>query len=201
MKVVRNKASAKGADAPPRLFKDQNAWESWLERNHSNSTGLWLRLAKKDAGLQSISYAEALEIALCHGWIDGQKRPENERTWLQRFGPRSSKSIGSKINREKAEKLIKSGRMKAAGLKVVERAKSDGRWDAAYDSPRRSAVPEDFQAALDANARAKVFFQTIDRANRYAILFRIQTVKKAETRVRKIREFIAMLARHEKIHP
>jgi uncharacterized protein YdeI (YjbR/CyaY-like superfamily) len=201
MNVVRKKAGAKRADAPPRLFKDQDAWESWLERNHSSSTGVWLRLAKKDGGLQSISYAEALEIALCYGWIDGQKRPENERTWLQRFVPRSNKSIWSKINREKAENLIKSGRMKAAGLTVIERAKSNGRWDAAYDSPRGSAVPEDFQAALDANARAKAFFETVDRANRYAILFRIQTVKKAETRVRKIREFIAMLARHETIHP
>src|SRR5205814_7178051 len=162
MKVVRNKASAKGADAPPRLFKDQDAWESWLERNHSNSTGLWLRLAKKDAGLQSISYAEALEIALCYGWIDGQKRPEDERTWLQRFVPRSNKSIWSKINREKAEALIENGRMTAAGSVAIERAKANGRWTAAYDSPSRSTVPEDFQVALDANASANSFFQILD---------------------------------------
>ena len=160
-----------------------------------------MRLAKKDSSLQSVSYAVALEVALCYGWIDGQKKPENDRTWLQRFVPRSSKSIWSKINREKVENLMKAGRMKAAGLKVIEEARSNGRWDAAYDSPSRSAVPDDFQAALTFNPRANQFFQTLDRANRYAILFRIQMVKKAETRARKIREFIAMLARHEKIHP
>jgi len=195
------KAGAKSPDAPPRLFKNQGAWESWLEKNHAKSTGLWMRLAKKDSSLQSISYAVALEVALCYGWIDGQKKPENDRTWLQRFVPRSSKSIWSKINREKVENLMKAGRMRAAGLKVIEEARSNGRWDAAYDSPSRSAVPDDFQSALTVNPRANEFFQTLDRANRYAILFRIQTVKKAETRARKIREFIAMLARHEKIHP
>jgi uncharacterized protein YdeI (YjbR/CyaY-like superfamily) len=195
------KACAKSPDAPPRLFKNQDAWESWLEKNHAKSTGLWMRLAKKDSSLQSISYAVALEVALCYGWIDGQKKPENDRTWLQRFVPRSSKSIWSKINREKVDNLMKAGRMKAAGLKVIEQARSNGRWDAAYDSPSRSAVPDDFQSALTVNPRANEFFQTLDRANRYAILFRIQTVKKAETRARKIQEFIAMLARHEKIHP
>ena len=195
------KAGAKSPDAPPRLFKNQDAWESWLEKNHAKSTGLWLRLAKKDSGLQSISYAVALEVALCYGWIDGQKKPENDRTWLQRFVPRSRKSIWSKINREKVENLINNGRVKPAGLKAIEEAKNCGRWDAAYDSPSRSVVPDDFQAALTVNPRANEFFQTLDRANRYAILFRIQTAKKAETRARKIREFIAMLARHEKIHP
>jgi uncharacterized protein YdeI (YjbR/CyaY-like superfamily) len=195
------KAGAKSPDAPPRLFRNQDAWESWLEKNHARSTGLWLRLAKKGSGLQSISYAVALEVALCYGWIDGQKKPENDRTWLQRFVPRSSKSIWSRINREKVENLINNGRVKPAGLKAIEEAKNCGRWDAAYDSPSRSAVPGDFQAALTVNPRANEFFQSLDRANRYAILFRIQTAKKAETRARKIREFIAMLARHEKIHP
>jgi uncharacterized protein YdeI (YjbR/CyaY-like superfamily) len=195
------KAGAKSPDAPPRLFRNQDTWESWLEKNHARSTGLWLRLAKKDSGLQSISYAVALEVALCYGWIDGQKKPENDRTWLQRFVPRSRKSIWSRINREKVENLIKAGRMKAAGLKAIEEARSNSRWDAAYDSPSRSAVPDEFQAALTVNPRANEFFQSLDRANRYAILFRIQTVKKAEIRARKIREFIAMLARHEKIHP
>jgi len=195
------KAGAKSPDAPPRLFKNQDAWESWLEKNHAKSTGLWLRLAKKDSGLQSISYAVALEVALCYGWIDGQKKPENDRTWLQRFVPRSRKSIWSRINREKVENLINNGRVKPAGLKAIEEAKNCGRWDAAYDSPSRSAVPGDFQAALTVNPRANEFFQALGRANRYAILFRIQRVKKAETRARKIREFTAMLARHEKIHP
>ena len=188
------------AAAPVRLFKDQKSWIAWLSRNHSKSSGIWLRLAKKDSGLNSVSYQKALEEALCYGWIDGQKRPENERTWLQRFVPRSEKSIWSKINCGKALALIKCGRMQAAGLQAVERAKSNGRWDAAYDSPSRATVPEGFQLALNASPRATEFFNTLDRANRYAILFRIQNAKKAETRERKIREFITMLERHEKIH-
>lgn len=185
----------------PRLFKDQNAWEEWLEKNHGKSSGVWVRLAKKQSGLKSISYAEALESALCYGWIDGQKAPENERTWLQRFVPRSDRSIWSKMNREKAEKLIETGRMRAPGFAAIEQSKKNGRWDAAYDSPSRSTVPADFQTALDRNPRAKAFFETLDRANRYAVLFRIQTVKRPETRARKIREFVDMLARNEKIHP
>ena len=193
--------SVRKPDDPVRLFKDQSAWVAWLREHHRNASGIWLRLAKKGSGLQSVSYSEALESALCYGWIDGQKKPENDKTWLQRFVPRSDKSIWSKINREKAEALIKNGRMTAAGREAIARAKANGRWAAAYDSPSRSTVPGDFQAALDANARANSFFQTLDRANRYAILFRIQTVKKAETRERKIKEFIAMLERKEKIHP
>jgi uncharacterized protein YdeI (YjbR/CyaY-like superfamily) len=147
-----------------------------------------------------VSYQEALETALCYGWIDGQKRPENDQAWLQRFLSRSSKSIWSKINREKALALMASGEMKAAGLEAVENAKRNGRWDAAYDSPSGATVPGDFQAALDANQRAKSFFKTLDRANRYAMLWRIQTVKKAEARARKIEQLIGMLEREEKIH-
>jgi uncharacterized protein YdeI (YjbR/CyaY-like superfamily) len=189
------------AEEPAQLFKDQSGWTTWLRRHHRNASGIWLRLAKKGSGLHSVSYSEALESALCYGWIDSQKKPENDKTWLQRFVPRSDKSIWSKINREKAEALTKNGRMTAAGQEAIERARANGRWTAAYDSPSRSTVPEDFQAALDVNARANSFFQTLDRANRYAILFRIQTVKKAETRERKIKEFIAMLEQNEKIHP
>jgi uncharacterized protein YdeI (YjbR/CyaY-like superfamily) len=187
--------------APVRLFKSKQEWAAWLEKNHRNSTGLWLRLAKKDSRLRSVSYKEALEVALCYGWIDGQKRPENEHTWLQRFLARSSKSIWSKINREKALALIANGEMKAAGLEAIESAKKNGRWDAAYDSPSGATVPADFQAALDANPRALAFFKTLDRANRYAVLWRIQTAKRADTRARKIRQFIEMLEREEKIHP
>ena len=139
-------------------------------------------------------------MALCYGWIDGQKKPENEKTWLQRFVPRSERSLWSKINREKASALIASGEMKAAGLEAIEQAKKNGRWESAYDSPRGAPVPEDFQAALDGNARAKTFFEKLDGANRYAVLWRIQTVKKAETRARKIREFVGMLERGEKLH-
>jgi len=184
----------------PWSFATPKHWEAWLEKNHRKSQGLWVRLAKKGSGLPSVTYVEALKIALCYGWIDGQKRGESERAWLQRFLPRSAKSIWSKINRGKATALIASGRMKAAGLAAVEAAKEDGRWEAAYDSPKGARVPEDFQAALDASPRARDCFRTLDGANRYAVLFRIQTVKKAETRERKIREFVEMLERNEKIH-
>ena len=196
------KRTAKTQDpSPVRLFKSKADWAGWLEKNHGKSTGLWLRIAKKEAGLRSVSYKEALDVALCNGWIDGQKRPENEKAWLQRFVQRSARSLWSKINREKALALIASGEMKAAGLEAIENAKKNGRWDAAYDSPSGATVPDDFQAALNANPRAKGFFETIDRANRYAVLWRIQNVKKAETRARKIREFIGMLERNERIHP
>ena len=193
--------TGKGEEAPRRLFKTQEAWAAWLEKNHRTHAGLWLRIAKKDSGLRSVSYAEALESALCYGWIDGQKRPENENTWLQRFVPRSDRSIWSKINREKAEALIKGGRMKSAGLEAVERAQANGRWDAAYDSQSRSPIPEDFESALKRSPDARKFFGEIDSANRYAVLFRIHAAKKAETRARKIREFVSMLERGETVHP
>ena len=187
-------------DSPVKLFKSKQDWAAWLEKNHRNSTGLWLRLAKKDSRLRSVSYQEALEVALCYGWIDGQKRSESDEAWLQRFVSRSSTSIWSKINREKALALIANGEMKAAGLEAIENAKKNGRWEAAYDSPSGATVPSDFQAALDANPRAKAFFKALDRANRYAVLWRIQTVRKAETRARKIEQLIGMLEREEKIH-
>lgn len=183
------------------LFQGQKEWEEWLDANHATAADAWLRLAKKGSAIRSVSYAEALEVALCYGWIDAQKKGESEHAWLQRFTPRRNKSIWSKINREKAAALIKARRMKPAGLAEVQRAKLDGRWNAAYDSPSGAEVPEDLQKALDGNARARAFFATLDRANRYAILFRIQTVKKAETRSRRIREFVEMLERGEKVHP
>jgi uncharacterized protein YdeI (YjbR/CyaY-like superfamily) len=186
--------------SPARLFKSKEDWAEWLEKNHGKSAGLWLRLAKKDSGLRTVSYKEALDVALCHGWIDGQKRPENEKSWLQKFVPRSDRSLWSKINREKALVLIASGEMKVAGQQAIQNAKNNGRWEAAYDSPSGANVPSDFQVALDASPRAKTFFETLDRANRYAVLWRIQTVKKVETRARKIQQFIAMLERKEKIH-
>jgi uncharacterized protein YdeI (YjbR/CyaY-like superfamily) len=185
---------------PVRLFANRAAWDAWLEKNHRKSEGLWLRLAKKGSGMRSVTYSEALEVALIYGWIDGQKRPESEQAWLQRFLPRGVRSIWSKINREKALGLIASGQMKAAGLEAVELARKNGRWESAYDSPKGAAVPADFQAALDGNPRAGEFFRELDRANRYAVLFRIQTVKKVETRARKIVEFVAMLERGERIH-
>ncbi len=182
-------------------FEDQEAWFAWLRKNHARSSGVWLRIAKKGAGARSVSYPEAVDAALCFGWIDGQKKSGDQRYWLQRFTPRSAKSIWSKINREKANRLIESGRMTAAGLREVERAKRDGRWHGAYDSPSRAAIPADFQAALDRIPRAKAFFATLDSRNRYAVLFRIQTARKAETRARRIEKFAEMLSRREKIHP
>lgn len=186
---------------PTHHFEQQQDWSAWLGENHSTSLGVWLKLAKKGADAQSVSYDEAVEIALCFGWIDGQKQAHSEQFWLQKFTRRSDKSIWSRINKEKALALIEAGTMQAAGLKEVERAKIDGRWDAAYDSASKATVPSDFQSALDNSARAKDFFGTLDGRNRFAILFRIQTAKKAETRARRIAQFVQMLERHEKIHP
>ena len=188
-------------DSSIRLFTSRHDWDVWLEKEHRKSTGLWLRIARKDSNVKSVTYQEALDTALCYGWIDGQKRPESEHFWLQRFLPRSKISLWSKINRNKALSLIANGEMKSAGMEAIENARTDGRWDAAYDSPSAATVPDDFQAALDSNPRAVEFFKTLDRANRYAILWRIQTAKRAETRARRIQQFVAMLKRHEKIHP
>ena len=176
-------------------------WAAWLREHHLKSPGVWLRIAKKGAPTTSIDYAEALEAALCHGWIDAMSRSDGPHYWLKRFTPRSTRSIWSKINREKALVLVAAGRMLPAGLREIERAKADGRWDAAYDSSSRSSVPPDLQAALDAVPAAKKFFATLDSQNRYAVLFRLQTAKRAETRARRIEAFVAMLARGEKLHP
>jgi uncharacterized protein YdeI (YjbR/CyaY-like superfamily) len=189
------------ANLPVVQFHRRKEWELWLKKNHAASTGVWLRVAKKSCSDPSVTYPEALDTALCYGWIDGQKRPDSERAWLQKFTPRGKKSIWSKINRDKAIALIESGEMQAAGLREIERAKGDGRWEAAYDSARTATVPADLQAALDRNPVARQFFKTLDGANRYAVLFRIQTAKKAETRARKIEQLVAMLERQEKIHP
>ena len=191
--------STQKEDGRAKIFKRKKDWAAWLERNHRESPGLWLRIAKKGSTLQSVTYKEALEVALCYGWIDGQKKPENEGSWLQKFLPRSARSLWSKINRESALGLIANGEMKPAGLEAIEKAKQNGRWEAAYDSPARAAIPADFQAALDASPHAKTFFESLDKANKYAILWRIQTVKRTETRNRKIAHFIGMLERKEKI--
>ena len=182
-------------------FASQAEWESWLGQNGGTSTGAWLRLAKKGAGQRTVTYEEAVESALCHGWIDGQKKAESEQYWLQRFTPRSAKSIWSKLNKDKAEALIVAGRMRRAGLREIEKAKQDGRWEAAYTSASNAIVPDDLQAALDANPKAAKFFATLNSRNRYAILFRIQNARKPETRARKIAEFIDMLKRGETFHP
>jgi uncharacterized protein YdeI (YjbR/CyaY-like superfamily) len=159
-----------------------------------------LQIAKKGSGATSVSYAEALEVALCYGWIDGQKLPLDGRFWLQRFTPRRPKSVWSRINTQKAEALIAQGKMQPAGLKQVEAAKADGRWAAAYASQRSAAPPDDFLAELDKNPRAKAFFATLNSVNRYAIYYRIQSAKKPETRDARIAKFLAMLADHQKLH-
>ncbi len=160
-----------------------------------------LLIAKKGSARQTVTYAEALEVALCYGWIDGQKQRHDDSGWLQKFTPRGARSVWSKLNRERAEALISSGEMRPSGLAEVERAKADGRWADAYDSQRTAVVPDDLQAALEANPEAKAFFETLNSANRYAIIWRLQTAKKAETRERRLWQFIEMLERHEKLHP
>ncbi len=188
-------------EMPVMLFKSQKAWTTWLDKNHAKSSGLWLQIAKKTGNLKSVSYAEAVEVALCYGWIDGQGKGLDESAYLQKFTPRGPRSIWSKINRAKAEELIKSGRMKPEGLAAIEQARKTGQWDGAYDSHRTASVPDDFQAELDKNPKAQAFFNTLDSGNRYAILFRLQTARTAETRARRIEQFIRMLEKHEKIHP
>ena len=184
-----------------RTFECQRDWARWLQENHGKSSGMWLQLAKKDTDIESVLYEEAVETALCFGWIDGQKKSHSEQYWLQKFTPRADKSVWSKINKAKALALIKAGKMKSPGLNEIERAKRDGRWDAAYDSARTSVVPGDFQSALDGNARAREFFGTLDSRNRYAVVFRIQIAKTATTRAQRISKFVQMLERHEKVHP
>jgi len=186
---------------PTLTFSNPAEWESWLELNGSTAAGLWLRLAKKSAPQQTISYAQALESALCYGWIDGQKRAENEHYWRQRFTPRKARSLWSKINKNKAEALAAAGRMRPAGLREIDRARQDGRWEAAYSPASTSTVPDDLQKALAENKKANAFFATLNSQNRYAILFRIQNAKRAETRARKIAQFVEMLAKGERIHP
>ena len=186
---------------PVALFKNQRAWNAWISKHYGISDGVWLRLSKKSAALKSLSYPEALEVALCYGWIDGQKRTYDEQSWLQRFSPRGPRSIWSKINRSKAERLVQEGRMHQAGLVAIENAKQNGQWEKAYDSQKTAVPAKDFEEALHDRPKAKAFFESLNSQNRYAILFRIQNAKKAETRSKRIEKFILMLEKHEKLHP
>jgi uncharacterized protein YdeI (YjbR/CyaY-like superfamily) len=186
---------------PVMSFESTDAWEAWLADHHADSPGLWLKIAKKGAAGRTISYSEALDVALCHGWIDGQKGRYDDDYWLQRFTPRKPSSKWSKINTERVAALTASGRMRPAGLREVERAQADGRWEQAYESQSRVTVPEDLARALAANERAREFFATLDSANRYAILYRIGAAKKPETRAKRIDTYVAMLSEHKKIHP
>jgi uncharacterized protein YdeI (YjbR/CyaY-like superfamily) len=188
------------ADLPVVGFGTRAEWAAWLAAEHADSPGVWLKIARKDGGAESVSYSDALDVALCHGWIDGQKDRLDERFWLQRFTPRKPRSRWSKRNRERAEALIASGEMGAAGAAEIERARADGRWDAAYDSHSTATVPDDLQAELAGNAAAREFFATLDSANRYAILYRIQEARRPETRARRIAKYVAMLSEGRKIH-
>jgi uncharacterized protein YdeI (YjbR/CyaY-like superfamily) len=194
-------ASKKATDVPILPFEDGQAWAAWLASHHATAPGVWLKIGKKGSGRPSVTYPEAVEVALSWGWIDGQKKPVDAAWWLQKFTRRGPRSIWSRVNREKAVALIEAGAMKAPGLEEVERAKRDGRWEAAYESQSRATVPPDLAAALAANARAARFFETLEAHNRYAVLFRVHAAKKPETRAMRIEKFVAMLARHEKLHP
>jgi uncharacterized protein YdeI (YjbR/CyaY-like superfamily) len=183
-----------------REFPSERAWEAWLARNHATATEVWLRLAKKGAAAETVSRADALAVALCYGWIDGQSASQDETYWLQRFTPRTRRSKWSKINCEAAEELIRSGRMKPAGRAAVDAAKSDGRWDAAYAPPSTMEVPQDLLDRLNRSPAARSFFDSLSAQNRYAILYRIHDAKRPETRARRIENFVEMLERGEKIH-
>lgn len=185
---------------PVMPFNNQQEWRDWLSKYHDESRGVWLKLAKKSSGESSVTYFEALDQALCFGWIDAIMQKYDEKFYLQKFTPRGPKSVWSKVNVAKAEALIKSGRMQSAGFASIEAAKESGAWQAAYDSQRNSIIPQDFQSALDENPKAKQFFETLNKANVYAFCWRIQTAKKPETRKARIEKFIDMLHRGEKLH-
>jgi uncharacterized protein YdeI (YjbR/CyaY-like superfamily) len=184
-------------DYPVILFPDQAAFRQWLTEHHTSEPGLWLRIAKAASPLQSITYAEALDVALCFGWIDGQRKSLDADSFLQKYTPRRKRSPWSKRNREHVERLIASGQMQSPGLAAIEAARADGRWDRAYDPPSEASVPDDLRTALDANPEAAAFFETLRGTPRFAILYRIQTAIRPETRARRIATFVEMLARKE----
>ena len=184
---------------PVILFKTEQEWIDWLEKNE-NEPGIWVQIAKKGSGIQSISYQQALEVALCFGWIDGLKNPLDEKTWIQRFTARKPNSKWSKINRTKAEELIETGKMRPSGFAAIEMAKQKGIWDTAYDSQKNAEVPADLQSELDKNPDAAEFFKSLNGVNKYAIIYRLQTALTPEIRSKKLNQLIEMLKRKEKIH-
>ena len=187
-------------DLEVRAFKSPRAFNTWLSKNHAKSPGIWLRFFKKDAGVTTIVYAEALDEALCHGWIDGQTKKFDDQSWLQRFTPRRARSVWSKRNVANVERLTEQGRMAGAGLKQVEAAKADGRWISAYDSPRAMTPPDDFMEALEKDPKAHGFYKSLNRANTYAIAWRLQTARKPETRQRRMNAILEMLRQGKKLH-
>lgn len=210
--MFRNKAirsirwhNARRMDAstkPPTIsFRSAREWAKWLAKYHASSSGIWVRFFKKDSGIPSVTYDEALDEALCYGWIDGQLQKCDEDSWLRKFTPRRAKSIWSKRNIGHVERLLKAARMKPAGQKQIEAAKADGRWGEAYDSPKTMQVPKDFLRELAKNRTATAFFKTLSKANTYAVAWRLQTAKKPETREKRMKTILAMLARGEALHP
>jgi uncharacterized protein YdeI (YjbR/CyaY-like superfamily) len=189
------------ADFPTLFFESPQQWEAWLAAEHARADGIWIKMAKKATGIPSVDWPGAVEVALCYGWIDGQRRPLDETYFLQKFTPRRARSPWSKVNIGHVERLTDAGRMQPAGLAEIERAKADGRWARAYEPPSRVTVPPDLQAALDANAKAAAFFATLKGTNRYAVLYRVQDAKRPETRARRIATFVQMLERGETLHP
>jgi uncharacterized protein YdeI (YjbR/CyaY-like superfamily) len=190
----------KNTDQPILPFESAKAWDAWIAKNHSGSDGVWLQIFKKDSGKRTVTYDEALDSALCYGWIDGQKKSYNKESFLQKFTPRRPKSVWSKRNQDHVARLIKSKRMKPAGLKAIAAAKKDGRWEQAYDSPKNMTIPEGFLRELSKSRKAKEFFETLNKANLYAIGWRLQTAKKPETREKRKQAILAMLAKGEKFH-
>ena len=188
-------------DDPVVAFESAAAWEAWLADQHAAASGVWIKMAKKSSGIPTVTHAEALDVALCYGWIDGQRNKLDDQWFLQRFTPRRPRSNWSKINRGKAEQLIGDGRMQPAGLREVDRARADGRWDAAYDAPSVATVPDDLQRALEENPAAAAFFATLDSRNRFAVLYQVQDAKRPETRARRIEKFVAMLNDGTRLYP
>lgn len=188
-------------DYPVKSFKSASAFEEWLDKNHKKADGLWMKIAKANTGIKSIAFPDAIDIALCYGWIDGLRRALDEEYYIQKFTPRRGKSVWSVINKNKVAQLIQEGRMKEAGLAAIDDAKKNGQWDKAYHSPANAQVPEDFQKALDKNKKAKAFFAKLSSQNRFAIIYRLHQVKREETKKKKTEEYISMLEKGKTIYP
>ena len=198
--AVENKSKPNKPDLLLIPFSSPSEWEQWLEQNHAVSKGIWLQMFKKGSGIASVIYAEALDVALCYGWIDGQIKSIDELSYMQRFTPRRPKSLWSKRNIEHVARLVKEGRMKPAGIKEAEAAKADGRWEIAYDPQSSMTMPQDFIIELSKDSKASAFYESLNKANKYAVAWRIQTAKRPETREKRIKEIVEMLAREEKFH-
>lgn len=198
---IQRENKAVKPDLPILTFSSTEDFTSWLAKHHKESAGIWIRLFKTKSGVPTITYAEALDVALCHGWIDGQKKSYDTESWLQKFTPRRNKSIWSQRNRDHVDRLYKSGLMQAAGIEEVEAAKADGRWEQAYESSANMTVPVDFLNELVKDKNAEAFFKTLNKTNLYSIVWRLQTAKKAETRNKRMKAILEMLKKGEKFHP